>query len=185
MPVLVHDAWSILPPWRLPVSRVRAPRAARWGVPTFGEALDVLATTALSIAIDTKSADAAPSVLAALRERDLLGRALLWSQHEEAVRHYARHGDGAPEVALLRDAMSDDAEQRFLDDALAFGAGAVSVHQDRLTPGLVERCHAVELRVHCWFQDQQTQRAKARFGLDGIVTDWPVEARQAVADSAE
>jgi hypothetical protein len=36
------------------------------------------------------------------------------------------------------------------------------------------------LRVHCWFQDRATQEAKAHLPLDGIVTDWPVEARHLI-----
>jgi glycerophosphoryl diester phosphodiesterase len=185
-PVLFHDALALRMAWRPTLlSWCTAARVARWRLrgsaespPTLDEALGVLAEASLAIAIDTKAPHAAPAVLAALDRAGLRERALLWSQHEPAVRHFARHGDGAREVALLRDAMDDEAEERLLADATAFGAAAVSVHQDRLTPELVDRCRDRGLAVHCWFQDIGAQREKAALGLDGIVTDWPVQARR-------
>jgi glycerophosphoryl diester phosphodiesterase len=83
-------------------------------------------------------------------------------------------------VALLRDALTPDSSERFLRDAIEFGATAISAHQDVITRDFLDTCHGRGLRVHCWFQDQDTQRAKAHLALDGIVTDWPAEARRLV-----
>lgn len=186
VPVLLHDPLGLRTtsrPW--PVRCSRASSVARWRlrrsherVPTLDDALEVVDATGLLVAIDTKAPDAAPAVLAALERAGLVERALLWSQHESAVRHYAAHGGDAVDVALLRDALDDLREERFLADARRLGATAISAHQSRITPAFVEHCHAQGLRVHCWFQDADTQRAKGHLDLDGIVTDWPGEARR-------
>jgi glycerophosphoryl diester phosphodiesterase len=94
------------------------------------------------------------------------------------VRRYVElAGDDAPEVALLRDAFTSEEIDRFLDDAVAFGAGAISAHQDTVDEAFIDRAHGLGLKVHCWFQDLDTQARLAPLPLDGIVTDWPVDAR--------
>jgi glycerophosphoryl diester phosphodiesterase len=186
VPVMLHDALLLRTTWRpWPVSWVTANalrrtrlRASGEHVPTFAEAVDALPDQ-LGFAIDTKDPDAADAVVAELRNQGKLGRSLLWAQSERAVRFYVEHaGDEAGEVALLRDALTPDAIDRFLADAVELGAGAISAHQSSVDAAFLERAHGLGLRVHCWFQDQATQRAKAHLPLDGIVTDWPVEARR-------
>jgi glycerophosphoryl diester phosphodiesterase len=186
VPVLHHDllllrmTWR---PWPVPWASAAGLRRARLRhsherVPTFAEALDAL-PDGLGIAIDTKDPGAAAAVVAELRNQGKLGRALLWAQSARAVRWYADHaGEEAGEVALLRDAHSPDAIDRFLADAGSLGATAISAHQDSVDEAFLERAHGRGLRVHCWFQDEATQRAKAHLSVDGIVTDWPAEARR-------
>lgn len=185
VPVLLHDALLLRTAWvPLPVSWLPA-RWVRWlrvrgsgrPVPTFAEAVAAV-PPGVGLAVDTKAPDAADAVVAELRRQGRLGDCLLWAQSEQTVRRYvALAGDEAPEVALLRDALTPEAIDRFLADAVAFGATAISVHQDSLDEALIARAHDLGLRVHCWFQNRETQRAKARLPLDGIVTDWPAEAR--------
>ena len=186
VPVMLHDGLLLRTAWRpWPVSWVTAKglrrvrlRGSGERVPTFAEAVDALPDH-LGFAIDTKDPDAADAVVAELRNQGKLARSLLWAQSERAVRWYAEHArDEAAEVALLRDALTPHAIDRFLADAVDFGAGAISAHQSTVDDAFLERAHRVGLRVHCWFQDQATQRAKAHLALDGIVTDWPVEARR-------
>ena len=188
VPVLLHDqllvrtAW-----WPFHVSWVSSDRIRRTRlrgshepVPTFADAVAAL-PEGLGLAIDTKDPLAAEAVVAELRNQGALHRALLWAQSERAVRRYATHaGDEAGEVALLRDALTPDAIDRFLHDARAFGATAISAHQASVDVAFIERAHDLGVRVHCWFQDEATQQAKARLPLDGIVTDWPVAARRLV-----
>ncbi len=146
-------------------------------MPTFAEAVAALPEE-MGFAIDTKAPDAAEAVVTELRRQGKLGRSLLWAQSEQAVRWYAEHaGDEAPEVALLRDALTPAEIDRFLADAVAFGATAISAHQDTVDLAFIDRVHALGLRVHCWFQDQATQARLSTLPLDGIVTDWPVDAR--------
>lgn len=186
VPVMLHDALLLrtaLRPW--PVSwataaGLRRARLRKGGepVPTFAEAVAAL-PDGLGFAIDTKDPDAAEAIVAELRNQGKLHRSLLWAQSERAVRWYAAHaGDEAAEVALLRDALTPEDIDRFLDDALAFGATAISAHEDSVDVAFLDRAHTLGLRVHCWFQSETTQRAKAQLPLDGIVTDWPVEARR-------
>lgn len=186
VPVLLHDALLLRTAWwPWPVSWTNAASLRRTRlrggdepVPTFAAAVAAL-PDGLGIAIDTKDPGAADAVVAELRNQGRLHRALLWAQDEQAVRWYATHaGDEAGEVALLRDALEPDAIDRLLADAQAFGATAISAHQDSVDEALLARAHGLGLRVHCWFQDEATQRAKATLPLDGIVTDWPVDARR-------
>ena len=146
-------------------------------MPTFAEAVAAL-PDGMGFAIDTKAPDAADAVVDELRRQGKLDRSLLWAQSERAVRRYAElAGDEAPEVALLRDAFTADDIDRFLADAVDFGATAISAHQDTVDEAFIERAHGLGLKVHCWFQDLATQARLATLPLDGIVTDWPVDAR--------
>jgi glycerophosphoryl diester phosphodiesterase len=188
VPVLLHDILLLRTtgrPWPVRCSTVAGLRRARLRgsperehVPTFAEAVAAL-PDGLGLAIDTKEPEAAGAVVAELRNQGRLGDALLWAQSEQAVRWYAEHArDDAGEVALLRDALEPEAIDRFLADARAFGATAISAHQASVDEAFLARAHGLGLRVHCWFQDEATQRAKATLPLDGIVTDWPAEARR-------
>ena len=186
VPVMVHDALLLrttLRPWPVAWASSAGLRRARLRaggepVPTFAEAVAAL-PEGLGFAIDTKDPKAAEAVVTELRAQGKLARALLWAQSERAVRWYAEHAGGeAAEVALLRDALTPSAIDVFLADARSFGATAISAHQDSVDAAFLERAHEMGLRVHCWFQDEATQRDKATLDLDGIVTDWPVEARR-------
>lgn len=186
VPVLLHDPLLLRTtrrPWPVSWATARGLRRARLRgsgepVPTFAEAVAAL-PDGVGLAVDTKDPGAAASVVDELRRQGRLDRALLWAQSERAVRWYATHaGEEAAEVALLRDALTPAAIDRFLEDAVAFGATAISAHQATVDDALIARAHGLGLRVHCWFQDPATQRAKATLPLDGIVTDWPVEARR-------
>ncbi|MEO7427999.1 MAG: glycerophosphodiester phosphodiesterase [Acidimicrobiales bacterium] len=186
VPVMLHDALLLRTtgrPWPVSWATSRGLRRARLRgggehVPTFAEAVAAL-PDGLGMAIDTKAPQAAEAIVSELRNQGRLGRALLWAQSQTAVRWYAEHaGDDAAEVALLRDALTPEAIDQFLADAAACGATAISAHQDSIDEALLDRAHGLGLRVHCWFQDEATQRAKAHLPLDGIVTDWPVDARR-------
>ena len=186
VPVMLHDRLLLRTtgrPWPVSRSSAAALRRARLRgsgerVPTFAEAVAAL-PDGLGVAVDTKDPSAAEAVVAELRNQGRLGRALLWAQSERAVRWYAANAGGeAGEVALLRDALTSEAIDRFLADAVAFGATAISAHQASVDEAFLARAHGMGLRVHCWFQDEATQATKAALPLDGIVTDWPVEARR-------
>lgn len=186
VPVMLHDALLLrttLRPWPVSWATAKGLRRARLRksgerVPTFAEAVAALPDH-LGFAIDTKAPDAAEAVVDELRNQGKLSRSLLWAQSERAVRWYAEHArDEAAEVALLRDALTPAAIDRFLADAVELGADAISAHQATVDEAFLDRAHGLGLKVHCWFQDRATQRAKATLPLDGIVTDWPEEARR-------
>jgi glycerophosphoryl diester phosphodiesterase len=144
-------------------------------LPTLADAL-AAAPGRLGFALDTKDPGAAPATLAAAEVAGVLDRVLLWSKHDEAVRHYVARAPAGTEVALLRDSVGRAETDRYLDDAVSLGASAVSIHQDALDDGVVERAHALGLTVHCWFQSLGAQAAKATVPVDGVVTDWPADA---------
>jgi glycerophosphoryl diester phosphodiesterase len=189
VPVLLHDPWLFRTTgWPVPLRWARAPwatrRRLRGGhgetVPRLVDALAALGDD-LGVAIDVKDEGAMPAVVHAVQASGCADRVLLWSQHVPAVadaRAFAPH----IETALLRDTHDDASTRRYLEDALAVGASAVSVHESVLSRALVDDAHARGLRLYCWVQDAGRISAAASTGLDGIVTDWPAEAR-AVIDS--
>jgi len=148
-------------------------------VPTLAVALRA-APQSLGFALDVKDTGAGPATLAAVRDAGAGERVLLWAQSEAAVRYCAAE---APEmeVSLLRDTGSPEGTRRLLDDAVAWSARGVSVHQDVLGSALIDGAHRRGLAVYCWFRRRAVQDAKlaaaAAAGLDGVVTDWVAEAR--------
>jgi len=182
VPVLMHDPTLLRTGWR--PRRVRsmtlndvARVKLRGGhvLPTLADAL-AQAADGLGFALDTKDPGAAPATLAAIHDADMADRVLLWSQHEEAVRHYVARAPAGTEVALLRDTRSRMETERYFDDAVALGATAVSVHQATLDDSVVGSAHQRGLIIHCWFQTLQVQAVKTSVPVDGIVTDWTADA---------
>ncbi len=76
------------------------------------------------------------AVLVAVRAAGAEARVLPWSQHMPVVRAFVRALPDA-EVALLRDTFDPAGHDRFLADAAAIGARAVSAHQDAATPAFI------------------------------------------------
>jgi len=144
-------------------------------VPTLAEALDAL-PEGLFMAVEIKDAGAAPSALHLIRERRLEDRTLMWSYREQAVRHFAKQ---APEIeaALLRDDTDPEGLRRFLQDATAFGAKAISAHWEAINHQFVAEAHDRGLKVYSWIRDAEMVAKKVSAGLDGIVTDYPREVR--------
>ena len=187
VPVLLHDPTLLRTGWRFrrirsmtldDVARVKL--RGGHNLPTLADAF-ASAPRKLGFALDTKDPGAAPATLAAVEAAGIMGRVLLWSKHEEAVRHYVARAPEATEVAFLRDTRGTADTDRYLDDAVALGATAVSVHEDALDDGVVERAHQRGLTIHCWFKSRRSQAAKASMPVDGIVTDWAADAVERLA----
>ena len=187
VPVLLHDASLLRTGWRFrrirsmtldEVARVKL----RGGhvLPTLADAL-ASAPDGIGFALDTKDPGAAPATLAAVEVARMQDRVLLWSKHDEAVRHYVARAPEGVEVALLRDTKTRAETDRYLDDAVTLGATAISVHHGVLDDALLTRAHDRGLTVHCWFQSLKVQAAKAALPVDGIVTDWPRDAVERLA----
>jgi len=182
VPVLLHDTTLMRTGWRPrrvrsmtldDVARVKL--RGGHGLPTLADAL-AQAPDGLGFALDTKDPGAAPATLAAVEMAEMTDRVLLWSQHEEAVRHYVARAPAGTEVALLRDTKGSADTERYFDDTVALGASAVSVHQDALDERVVGWAHRRGLTIHCWFQSLKVQATKVAVPVDGVVTDWAADA---------
>ena len=145
-------------------------------VPTLDAVLTTL-PAALRLAMDIKDAAAGPATLEVVRRHRAEARVLWWSQHRDPLLLAAQD---APELerALLRDTRPGPETTELFDDALRLGATAVSAHWDVVTEATLRDAHDRGLRVYSWCQWQDRHREKAGLPLDGVVTDWPVEARR-------
>ncbi|MCH7998179.1 MAG: glycerophosphodiester phosphodiesterase [Chloroflexi bacterium] len=189
VPIMMHDktlwrtAGLYWPARLLPYSLLRRLRLKGGSerIPTLSEALAAL-PPGLTIAIEIKHASAAAATLAEVRRQRLQSRTLLWSMHGKAVRHTAAQAPDI-ETALLRSVRWAGRLRRFLDDAVRFGAGGVSAHWQAITATFVDEAHLRGLKVYSMSRDTESIAAKLALGLDGIVTDWPQEARAALPSS--
>lgn len=186
VPVLLHDRRLLRTAGRLasvaslPVAELGRIRVRGGGtVPTLAAALSSLGPT-MRIAIDVKDPAAGPAVIEVVRAHGFEERTLFWSQHEEAVRACA---GGAPEleVSLLRDTRTPAQLAGFLADAERFGARGISASWPQISPGLAEACSRRGLSLYAWCKRERIETDKLAL-LRGIVTDWPLVARSAVAD---
>src|SRR5690606_18655900 len=146
------------------------------GPPTFAEALRAL-PAGLVMAVDTKDPRAAAPVAEEVRRQRAQARVLLWAQSMDAVRTYRQALPGV-EAALLRDTRTPVEHRRYLEDAVAVGAGAISLHQDAAVPEVIDAARARGLTVYCWLQTLAKHEERRHARLDGVVTDWPVKARE-------
>lgn len=181
--VLHHDRtlWRLYRvPWpvRLAPSWLVAKLRQRGELVRFEDVLAEL-PDGLLLAIDIKDSAAAVPVLEAVRGADRAGQALLWTKSVRAARRLSQLAPGS-EVALLRDSRSRAGLRRFLGDAEACGARAISAHWAAVTPGLVRRAHRRGLKVYAMARRADQHAAKFAMGIDGVVTDWPEEALAAL-----
>jgi len=191
--VLHHDPWfrrTTVGRSAMPVRLVSARRVAGLrfrddtgaGPPTLADALDAL-PDGLRMAVDVKVDAAVPHVVAEVRRRRAEDRVLLWSRSPGVVQAFAAALPGTPR-ALLRNTHVGPAHRRYLDDAVACGADAVSLHEDAARPDVVAAARHRGLTVFAWFRTLEAQHRGRGLALDGVVTDHPEEARLLFARSA-
>lgn len=149
-------------------------------VPSFAEALAAL-PDGLRMAVDVKVPRAVHPVLAEIVNQGAQARVLVWSRHPSVVRFTAdRHP--AVEASLLRDTRGERAHRAFFAAAARSRAAGISVRWASLTADLADRAHERGLRLYARCPTREIDPARAVL-LDGLVTDWPEEAR-AVLDAA-
>lgn len=144
--------------------------------------------------LDLKIAGREDEIVAALRERDLLGRAMTSGMEVASVR-YLR--DAAPELArgwTVPRVSRDWSRNRLLRPVYLAGSaslrarlpgivrrvaprldvGSIWVFHRLITPRLVAAAHGVEVAVIAWTVDDGDRiGALAQLGVDGIVTNDP------------
>ena len=62
---------------------------------------------------------------------------------------------------------------------MRLGANAISAEWRAIDPSFVDTAHELGLKVYSWHAEWELTPAKLESGLDGLVTDYPVEARAA------
>ena len=185
-PFLLHD-WSLhrttgfwLPIEVTPSTYVRKLRlldSEYETVPTLQAAMDAL-DPALMLAVDVKTPWSIWHLARATKKRKMESRVLAWCQSELDVRFMRRF---APEVetAYLRSDTDPAGKLAYLAKAVRLGANAISAEWRAIDPSFVGTAHDLGLKVYSWHAEWELTPAKLESGLDGLVTDYPVEARAA------
>lgn len=159
------------------VRRLRL-RGSAERVPSLVQALGALPDGML-LAVDVKTPWAVAPLLREVKRWRLEERVLVWSASALAVRYAARAAP-AVETAYLRDTTDAAGKLAFVEEARRLGAKAVSAHWLAIDAAFVAAAHARGLRVYSWHRQFELSETKLKSGLDGLVTDRPAAARQAV-----
>lgn len=183
-PYLMHD-WSLhrtagfWPPLEATISPIveRLHLSNGESLPTLPQALDALGPN-LGIAVDVKTPWAIPHLAREVKKRRLESRTLAWCTSALDVRYMRRF---APEVetAYLRGDTHPAGKLMFLATAVRLGANAVSANWHAIDSSFVATAHDLGLKVYSWHGEFELSPAKLESGLDGLITDYPVEARAA------
>lgn len=145
--------------------------------PLLREALAAVGTR-MGVAVEVKDPRIAQGTLADIREARIADRTLLWSYSEQVVKWFVRH---APEieVSLLRDTRTARQHRRFLSDAGALGARGLSICWNAVDSAFTAAAHTRGLSVYSMCDAVRPDPQTARL-LNGVITDWPIEARAAL-----
>jgi glycerophosphoryl diester phosphodiesterase len=187
VPVLAHDRTC----WRV----ARRPWPVRWigherftGVrhrgtadhlPTLRDALEALPAS-MGVAIDLKDHRAVRSTAAVVHDLRLVDRVMVWARTPQGVCD-ARMLLGPVRTALLRDTDDEESTVRYVRDAHGCGATSVSIHQDRVTARVIDEAARLGVLALAWVVDREAHERVLRFGVAGVVTDWPRLARALAA----
>lgn len=183
-PYLLHD-WSLkrttgfaAPLEITPSAAVRRLRLENGEpVPTLQQAFNALPEGML-LAIDVKTPWAIWHVARESKKRGMERRVLAWCTSAQDVR-FMRQFAPQVETAYLRSDYDPAGKLAFLAKASRLGAQAVSAEWRAIDPPFVATAHALGLKVYSWHAEWELSVAKLQSGLDGLVTDYPAEARAA------
>ncbi|HEY7270456.1 MAG TPA: glycerophosphodiester phosphodiesterase [Dehalococcoidia bacterium] len=148
-------------------------------VPSLSDVFDAL-PEGQQLAVDVKTPWAVVPLVAEIKRRAVESRVLIWCTSSLACR-YAAHKLPSVEVAYLKTALDPASQRRFLDTAVSTGARAVSTHWRAVTKEHVADAHSRGLRIFSWHDEYELSREKLEAGLDILITDYPVRAREAYA----
>jgi glycerophosphoryl diester phosphodiesterase len=175
-------------PWivsRTSVSRIRALRLKSAGKqdspgppPLLREALAAVGTR-MGVAVELKDPRIASGTLADIREARMADRTLVWSYSEQIVEWFVRHAPDV-EVSLLRDTATTKEHLKFLSDARALGARGLSICWRALDSAFATEARIRGLSLYSMCDTVEPDAQTARL-LKGVITDWPAEARTALA----
>jgi glycerophosphoryl diester phosphodiesterase len=149
-------------------------------IPTLAEAL-VSLPSGMRMAIEVKVPRAVDLVMSEVRNQRRERDVLVWSKHAAAVQAVADR-DPETESTLLCDTFSRWGTRAFLQRARACGAWGISARWQVVTPGFADQVHEMGLRLYSWCRVPPVPSPTMNL-LDGLVSDWPAEARAAVIAS--
>ena len=186
-PYLMHDNFMLRttgwpPPMELTPAfwaRSRRLEGTKQFVPSLAQALDAVPDGKL-VAVDVKTPWAILPLTAAIRNRGIAERTLVWCSSGLVVKHALSRGLGW-EVAHYKDYEDVRSNRAFAENAKRIGAHAVSLDWRAIDAELVDFVHGLGLRVYSWHKEWDLDPPKLRAGLDGLITDFPAKAREAVA----
>jgi glycerophosphoryl diester phosphodiesterase len=146
--------------------------------PLLREAL-AAAGTRMGVAVEVKDARIAAGALGDIRAAGMADRALVWSYSGRVVSWFVRN---APEieVSLLRDTTTPRQHRRFLRDAAALGARGLSISWAAVDDAFAAEVRARGLSLYATSPTVRPDPPTA-LRLTGLITDWPAEARSALA----
>jgi glycerophosphoryl diester phosphodiesterase len=146
-------------------------------IPTFADALAAL-PLGLRMAIEVKAPRAIGTVLDEVHEQRRQRDVMVWSKHSAVLRVVARR---APEIetTLLRDTFTSRGAGALLRDARVCGAWGISARWEVVTSGFAGRVRELGLLLYSWCRASPVVSPKLGL-LDGLVTDYPTEARAAI-----
>jgi glycerophosphoryl diester phosphodiesterase len=186
-PFLMHD-WTMrrTTGWPLPLELTPSFLARRLHlklsserVPSLSAVLDALPAHML-LAVDVKTPWAVIPLLSEIKRHSFETRVLVWCQSAWAVRYVTKRAPSV-EVAYLKDVLEPDAKRAFIEKAIALNAKAISAHWLAIESDFVTEAHARGLRVYSWHAGHSLEPGKLTAGLDGLITDFPVQARAALS----
>jgi glycerophosphoryl diester phosphodiesterase len=185
-PYLMHDNFMLRttgwpPPMELTPAfwaRSRRLEGTEQRVPSMAQALDAIPEEKL-VAVDVKTPWSILPVSATIRHRGIAGRTLVWCSSGLVVKYALGRGLGW-EVAHYKDYEDATSNRAFAQNAKRIGAHAVSLDWRAIDAELVAFVHGLGLRVYSWHREWDLNAPKLRAGLDGLITDFPAKAREAV-----
>jgi glycerophosphoryl diester phosphodiesterase len=148
-------------------------------IPSLGAVLDAL-PPGMTLAVDVKTPWAVRALVREVQRRGMESRILAWCTSAMAAAYVAKRAP-AIETGYLSGVRGDDGKRRFIDRAVAIGADAISAHWSAIDSDFIAAAHAKGLRVYAWHQDDDLVAEKLKAGLDGLITDYPRDARSAYA----
>jgi glycerophosphoryl diester phosphodiesterase len=188
-PYLMHDNFMLRttgwpPPMELtPAFWARTQRleGTEQLVPSLAQALDALPEEKL-IAADVKTPWSIVPLTGAVRRRGIAERTLVWCSSALVVK-YALGRKLGWEVAHYKDYEDPPSNRVFAENAKRIGAHAVSLDWRAIDAELVTFAHGLGLKVYSWHKEYELDPSKLRAGLDGLITDYPAKAREAVTEA--
>lgn len=147
-------------------------------VPTLSEAMDAVPSGKL-LAVDVKTPWAVLALVPAVKQRAMQSRTLAWCSSEQVVRYLVRRLPRV-EVAYYKDFEDGPNNIEFIGKAARIGAQAVSLYWLGISDPVVAAAHALGLKVYSWHKEFPITPEQLATGIDGVITDYPANARELV-----